>query len=98
MTDTASTPLDTADRTAAQLREFGDRAAVAGRELGEVFLDTYEKAVTSFVEFEQRAADATGNDLVKAAVAAHAQFIDDLNSGYIKAMRDALHVDRTPTG
>jgi hypothetical protein len=90
MTSPAPSASATADKTSNQFQEFGDRAAETGRQLGTLVLDTYEKTVASFVEFEHRAADAAQNELVKAAIVAHAGFIEDINGAYIKAMRDAL--------
>jgi hypothetical protein len=80
-----------ADKATAQVREFGDRAAGTTRELGKLALDAYEKAVASYVEFEQRAAEAAPVDWVKAAIGAHASFVQDINGAYVKAVREALN-------
>jgi hypothetical protein len=79
------------EKGTAQVREFGDRAAGTGRAISELVLDAYEKAVASFVEFEHRAAEATPVDWVKAAISAHASFVEDINGAYVKAARDALN-------
>ena len=90
MTNPAPTATATADTAVTQLRELGDRTVETGRQLGRLAVDTYEKTVVSFVEFEHRAAKATPNDLVRAAIQAHAQFVDEINGAYIKALRGVL--------
>jgi hypothetical protein len=72
------------------LGEFPGRAAETGRQLGTLMIDAYERAVATFVDFEQRTAEASGNVFVKTAFAAHAGLIDGVNDVYIKAMRASL--------
>jgi hypothetical protein len=55
---TTDDPLN-AEKKVTQLRQFRHRATETGRDLGKVVLDSYEITVTSFVQFERRAADAT---------------------------------------
>ena len=43
---------DATDRTAAQLKEFGERTVGAGRVVGELALDAYEEAANALIEFE----------------------------------------------
>jgi hypothetical protein len=88
-TDTTN-PLAAAERATEQVREFGERAAGAGRALGQLALDTYEQAVRSLVEFEQQAADAAPVEWMKAAIGAHASLVGDLNAAYLRAARSAL--------
>jgi hypothetical protein len=81
---------ETAERTTQQIRDFGERTAVAGRAFGELALDAYEETTKSLVEFEHRAADAAPVDWVKAAIGAHASFVQDVNAAYVKAARAIL--------
>jgi hypothetical protein len=53
-------------------------------------VDAYEKAVSSVVEFEQKAAEAAPVEWVKTAVGAHASFLQDVNAAYVKAARVVL--------
>lgn len=78
------------ERATQQVREFGEQAAATGRGYGHLTLDTYERAVESLVEFEHKAAEAAPVDWLKAAIDAHAAFIKDVNSAYVKAARVAL--------
>jgi uncharacterized protein YaaN involved in tellurite resistance len=78
------------ERTSHQIREFGEQAAATSRNFSNMALDTYERAVASYVEFEQKAAEAAPVDWVKAAIDAHASFVKDVNDAYVKAVRGAL--------
>ena len=79
-----------AEQATQQIREFGERTTDATRALGHVVLDSYEGATKQFVEFELRAAEAAPVDWMKAAIGAHASFVQDLNAAYVKAARDIL--------
>jgi hypothetical protein len=78
------------ERATQQIREFGEQAAATSRNFGNMALDTYERAVASYVEFEQKAAEAAPVDWVKSAIDAHASFVKDVNEAYVKAVRGAL--------
>jgi hypothetical protein len=73
-----------------QVREFGERATNAGRAFGQLALDTYEQAVNTYVEFEQKAAEVAPFDWAKAVITAHASFVGEINGAYVKAARAAL--------
>jgi hypothetical protein len=89
MTDTTSA-FAAAERTAEQVREYGQRAAGTGRAIGQLALDSYEQAVKSLVEFEQKAADAAPVEWIKEALGAHASFVGDVNAWYVRAARSSL--------
>ena len=79
-----------AQQATEQVREFGERATGAGRAFGQLALDTYEQAVNTYVEFEQKAAEVAPFDWAKAALAAHASFVEEINSAYLRAARSVL--------
>jgi hypothetical protein len=84
-------PLAAAETATQQLQEFGERAADSGRVVGRLVLDAYEQAVKTLIEFEKRAAEAAPVEWVKTALSAHASFVGDINSAYLKAVRDAIN-------
>jgi hypothetical protein len=90
MTETARNASANTERALTQLQQLGQRATETGRQFSTLVIDTYEKTVASFVEFEHRTAAAVRNDLLRTAIDAHAEFVDDINGAYIKAMREAL--------
>jgi F0F1-type ATP synthase membrane subunit b/b' len=73
-----------------QTRELTEQVVGTSRAYGHMALDTYEQAVNSFVEFEQRAADAAPVDWVKTAIGAHAAFVKDVADAYVKAARNVI--------
>ena len=60
------------------------------RELSQLALDTYARAVASVVEFEQKAAEAAPVEWIKTVIDAHAAFVKDVNDAYLKAVRVTL--------
>jgi hypothetical protein len=78
------------EQVSQQAREISEHATVAGKAFGQLALDTYEKAVESFVELEQQAAETAPVDWIKSVLGAHAAFVKDLNEAYVKAVRGVL--------
>jgi hypothetical protein len=94
MTDTTTRPgaeaFAAAEEATRRTREFGAQATRAGQAFGQLALDNYERGVATFVEFEQKAAEATPVGWIKTAVSAHATLVQDVNAAYLKAARAAL--------
>ena len=67
-------------------RRRGDHRKAAGQ----ASLDTYEKALQSLVDFEQKAATASQLEWVSAVASAHAKFVQDVSAAYVTAAREAL--------
>ena len=80
----------TAQQATDQVRQFGERTADAGRAFGQLALDTYEQAVATFIELEQKAAEAAPVEWVKTAIHAHASFVEDASAAYVRAARSVL--------
>jgi len=78
------------EQAAQQTRELTEQAVDSGRAFGRMALDTYEQAVNTYVEYEQRAAEAAPVEWVKTAIGAHAALVHDLNSAYVRAARSVL--------
>jgi hypothetical protein len=83
-------PFETPEKATEQAREFAERAAGSSKAFGQLAIDTYEQAVNTLVEFENKAAEAAPVDWVKSAIGAHASFVNDLSGAYVKAVRSAL--------
>ena len=82
--------FDAAEQANKQVRELGERATDTTRAFGQLALDAYERAVTNFVEFERKAADATPVEWVKAGIGAHASFVEEVSGAYVRAARSLL--------
>jgi hypothetical protein len=76
------------EATVARIRELNERAIDAARTAGVASLDAYEKALQSFVSVEERLANATQLDWVKAIVGAQAEFVQNISGTYLNAARD----------
>jgi hypothetical protein len=85
---TETTVPDEAFAAAAQATE---RASQQIREFSQLALDSYERAVASVVEFEQKAAEVAPVEWVKTALDAHASFVKDISDAYVKAVRVTLN-------
>jgi hypothetical protein len=79
-----------AEATVQRIRELNERAIAAARAAGASSLDAYEKALQSFVGVEERMADATKLEWVKAIVGAQAEFVQNISSVYLDAAREML--------
>jgi poly-gamma-glutamate capsule biosynthesis protein CapA/YwtB (metallophosphatase superfamily) len=79
------------EATVARIRELNERAIEAARSAGEASLDAYEKALQSFVSVEERLANATQLDWVKAIVGAQSEFVQNISGVYVNAARDMLN-------
>ncbi len=79
------------EATVARIRELNERAIAAARAAGLSSLDAYEKALQSFVSVEERLANATQLDWVKAIVGAQAEFVQNISGTYLNAARDMLN-------
>jgi hypothetical protein len=81
---------DAAQQAIDQTRRFGNEATDASREFGRMMLNSYEQVVNTFVDLEQRAAEAMPNDWMRATISAHASFIGDVNRAYLRSMHSVL--------
>ena len=103
-TTTKKTPIDEvpgADQAAQQVREYTDQVrdysdqfVSSAKTLGNYALDAYEQAAGTVLEMQHKVAQNINADwlpsIVPAAINANVQFIDDVNSAYIKAARATL--------
>jgi hypothetical protein len=81
---------EAAQRAGDQIREFGSRATGSTRAYSQLALDTYERAVRDYVEFERRAAEAAPVDWLGTAIGAHASIIEDMTNAYVRAVRSVM--------
>jgi hypothetical protein len=86
------------EATVARIRELNERAIEAARAAGLSSLDAYEKALQSFVSVEERLANASQLDWVKAIVGAQAEFVQNISGTYLNAARDMLNAASPSSG
>jgi hypothetical protein len=87
---TASLDLSSVEEASQRIRDLNERLIESFKSAGLVTLDTYEKALQSLVEFEEKVASATQLDWVSALATTHAKFIAEVSTSYTEAARDLL--------
>jgi hypothetical protein len=73
-----------------RIRELNERLIESSKAAGTTTLDAYEKALTTLVDFEEKAAGATQLEWVSALAQTHASFVRDMTGAYTKAAREML--------
>jgi hypothetical protein len=89
-TSNSAVDASTFEETADRIRELNEKLIQLAKESGQNFLDTYEKALQSLLDFEKSAAGRSQLDWVTALANTHVKFVQDLTSFYINAAREAL--------
>ena len=75
---------------AERYRAINEKLAETGKKTASAALDSYEKTITSYVDFRQRLAEATPLDWITTAVKAQIEFLSEVNTAHISAARDLL--------
>ena len=78
------------EETAKRIRDLNERLMESSKAAGLTTLDSYEKALKSLVDFEQKVAGASQLDWVSALASTYATFVQDVSGAYTKAARDLL--------
>ena len=71
-------------------RVFNEKLIESGKKTGNAVLDSYEKAVASYVDYRQQVAEATQLDWVSTVVKAQNDFITEVTTAYTSAVQDVL--------
>lgn len=78
------------DAAADRIRALNEQLIETAKKTGGSSLDAYEKALASFVDFQQQVAGATQLDWVNTIVKAQTGFLSEISAAYTKAAREAL--------
>ncbi|GAB3308905.1 hypothetical protein EK0264_08235 [Epidermidibacterium keratini] len=78
------------EAAAGRIRDLNEQVIEQAKKSGNVSLDAYEKALTSVLDFEKKAAGASQLDFVKALTDAHVNFVSQTSEAYLKAAREVL--------
>jgi hypothetical protein len=73
-----------------QFKDSGEQWLNAARKAGNMYLDSYEKAIDRAVDFELRIADATPQEWLKGLIETQARITRDLTSSYTSTARALL--------
>jgi hypothetical protein len=80
----------TYDETVERIRDLNERILESGKKAGTVYLDAYEKSLSSIADFQDRVADASQIEWVSAVANAQANFTREIAKSYSAAGRDLL--------
>ena len=89
-TPTPESITESVEQAAERVAEFNEKALAGSRKAGVAYVSSYEKAVLSFADGYQRAADATNNEWVTAVAGAQADFTREVTKAYAGAVRDLV--------
>jgi hypothetical protein len=70
--------------------EAGEQFVAASRKAGNLYLDSYEKAVDRAIELELKVAGSTQQEWLKNLIEAQADFARELTSSYTNTARTLL--------
>jgi hypothetical protein len=73
-----------------QIKDSGEQVLSAARKAGNLYLDTYEKAVDGAIELELKVAGASKQDWVRSAVETQTGIARQLTSSYTSTARSLL--------
>lgn len=82
---------EAAERFNDQVRAFGEQAVATAREAGKQALETYEKTVATYLDYQQKAAEAAPVEALRTVIETHSAFVKEFSDAYVKAVRLALN-------
>jgi hypothetical protein len=80
----------TVDETTQRIRDLNERILEAGKKAGGAYLDAYEKAAQSIVDYQEQVARQTDVEWVSTIVDAQAKFTRELTKVYVSTGRQLL--------
>jgi hypothetical protein len=78
------------EAAAERIRALNEKLLDTAKKTGNANLDAYEKALSTFVEFQQQVAGASQLDWVNTVVKAQTDFLSQISAAYTAAAREAL--------
>jgi hypothetical protein len=85
-----STTKDTTEATSERIRDLNERILDAGKKAGGAYLDAYEKALESIVDYQEKVAKQTDVEWISTIVDAQARFTRELTKLYVSSGRELL--------
>jgi hypothetical protein len=78
------------DATFEQVRDSGEQLLAAARKAGNLYLDTYEKAVDRATDLQLKLAGVSQQEWLKSLIEAQVDFTRELTSSYTTTARTLL--------
>jgi hypothetical protein len=89
-TTSKSKDTPTSEATVSRIRELNKAPVRLAKKSGQAYLDTFENALQSVLNFEKAAAHLNPLNWVSELADTHTKFVQNVTSPYIKIARDAL--------
>ena len=89
-TTTPKTGIPTFDTAFEQVKESREQAWAAARKAGNLYLDSYEKAVDRTAEFQLKLADLSQQEWLKSLIEAQVDVSKQLAGSYTETVRSLL--------
>jgi hypothetical protein len=86
----ANQPSTSADETTQRIRDLNERILEAGKKAGGAYLNAYEKALQSIVDYQEQVAKQTDVEWVSTIIEAQARFTRELTRLYVSTGRELL--------
>ena len=80
----------TMDETSQRIRDLNERILEAGKKAGGAYLNAYEKALQSIVDYQEQVAKQTDVEWVSTIIEAQARFTRELTRLYVSTGRELL--------
>ncbi len=80
----------TFDAAFEQVKELNEQVIAAGRNVGNLYVDSYEKAVNRAVDLQLKVAGLTQQEWLKSLIEAQADFTREVAESYTTAARSLL--------
>ena len=90
MTTAQTDTAPTIDAAFEQVKELNGQLLDVARKLGNVYVDSYEKAVDRAIDFERKVGGLTQQEWVKTLIEAQTDFARELAESYTTAARTLL--------
>ena len=89
-TDTKNGATPSFEAAFEQIKDFNDQVMSTARKAGNLYLDSYEKAVDRAFELELKFAGTTEQEWLKSLIEAQVDFTRELTSSYATTARTLL--------
>ena len=80
----------TMDETSQRIRDLNERILEAGKKAGGAYLNAYEKALQSIVDYQEQVAKQTDVEWISTIIEAQARFTRELTRLYVSTGRELL--------
>ena len=78
------------EAAAQRVRDLSEQVTAQAKKNGLTFLEGYERMLKNVLDFEEKAAQGTGQDWASSLATTHANFVRETSEVFLNAWRDQL--------